>query len=67
MNRNKFHYEGYNPCYKHIFYIERDMDITPSMVWITPDHMSFWNVAREHIHAEEDCIKLKFIDYMKSL
>ena len=67
MNGDKVHYAPNNPCYKELFTIERDIDMNPEMVWITPDGVGFWAVLREHIHAEEDCIKLKFIEFMKSL
>ena len=61
------HYTANSPCYKQPFYIERDDGIDPKLVWITPDHIGYWTVPIEDIHREEDCIKLKFIEFMKSL
>lgn len=68
MNQgDKVHYTANIPCYSTTFSVERDVDMTPLMVWITSDHVGYWAVLIDHVHKEKDCIKLKFLEFMRSL
>jgi len=61
------HYNSAKPCYQVTYTIERDVSMDPKYIWLTTDGTGFFSIREDNIHREEDCMKLKFLQFMESL